>query len=388
MTDYRVDYTPNSFNKMNAHDKHYNIDDGDRPDFKYNNNFELIDTPALNAADAEQIMNQMVYEAANQPGNLLNDPILNRARANDPTVANIFVENPIIFQPKRKLLIEYDPSIPENQPLLITNKKRNLGNFPTDQYEHFSDGTIDKELYTEFLDKNIDNPNFKTTKLLTSDKFWLQDPMVLFRGNNYYKIIPSKSMSKIEILNALTRFFFYLAILYILFSNTTDYIYIPLVGIVIVLFLYFIQKNDPISEKMEQVCRQDKCNKIDVCQKPTIGNPFMNVTMADLMDNRDRPEGCMSTDKLIKQDIDYKFNYNLFKNVEDVFDRGYSQRQFYTMPSTTIPNKQTEFAKWLYKLPETCKENQSNCLKYEDLRYNRFNPNIDRMERIREDIVN
>jgi hypothetical protein len=73
--------------------------------------------------------------------------------------------------------------------------------------------------------------------------------------------------------------------------------------------------------------------------------------------------------------------------VDDLFNRNTSQRQFYTTPVTTIPNDQTGFARWLYKLPETCKENQSNCLKYEDIRFNRFNPNIDRMERIREDVI-
>ena len=34
-----------------------------------------------------------------------------------------------------------------------------------------------------------------------------------------------------------------------------------------------------------------------------------------------------------------------------------SSRQFYTNPSTTIPNDQEAFAKWLYYNPEkTCKE--------------------------------
>ena len=92
------------------------------------------------------------------------------------------------------------------------------------------------------------------------------------------------------------------------------------------------------------------------------------------MDNRDRPAGCLSTDKEIKKEIDTQFNYNNFRDVDDLFVRGNSQRQFYTMPSTTIPNDQDGFAKWLYKLPETCKENQTNCLRYEDIRFNRFNP--------------
>jgi hypothetical protein len=51
-----------------------------------------------------------------------------------------------------------------------------------------------------------------------------------------------------------------------------------------------------------------------------------------------------------------------------------SQRNYFTMPWTTIPNDQEKFANWLYKNPDTCKENQDACIgqNYEDLRSNRF----------------
>jgi hypothetical protein len=42
------------------------------------------------------------------------------------------------------------------------------------------------------------------------------------------------------------------------------------------------------------------------------------------------------------------------------------------MPWTTIPNKQDEFARWLYLSPKTCKEDQDYCLRYEDIRTKRF----------------
>lgn len=330
--------------------------------------FGLSNQSPSDAEKAEKIMNKMIETEVNKPGNLLNDPILNRARANDPSVNKVFVESPTVFGDLNKTLIEDG------------DKVYDVDHNDQAQYEHFIDGTINKELYEEYLERNIDNPNLKTIGVLTSDKFWLDDFGVLYRNNNYYKIIPTKSMSKIEVLNSLTRFFIYLTVLYLLFAREVTYIYIPVIGIIMVLILYFIQKNDVLDQKKEQICRQDKCNQISVCQRPTADNPFMNVTMADLMDNKQRPPGCISTDKTIKREIDINFNRNLFKDVDDVFNRGYSQRQFYTMPSTTIPNNQTDFANWLYKMPETCKENQSNCLRYEDVRFSRFNPDTDRME--------
>jgi hypothetical protein len=69
--------------------------------------------------------------------------------------------------------------------------------------------------------------------------------------------------------------------------------------------------------------------------------------------------------------MDEMFNHNLFKDVNDVFGKMNSQRQFYTMPNTTIPNAQDDFAKWLYANPKTCKEDQEFCLRYEDVRAKR-----------------
>lgn len=370
MTDKEVDYTPNSFNKSTPHDFRYNQYEPS-VHFNYNNNYVLVDTPALNAADAESIMNGLREYTASNPINLLNDPILNRAFANDPSVANLIVNNPRLFGDNKKRLIEMG-HVKENEPKL---------------YENFINGSIDDNLKKDFLNDNIDNPNVQTTGLLTSDPFWIEMPSILYTNDNYLKVIPTKSMSKIEILNAITRFFIYVGILYLLFGSDPSYMYVPIIGIVIVLILYYIQKSDDVDQKKEKVCRPDGCADISVCQPPVNGNPFMNVTMADLMDNRTRPAACIATDAKVDEKINEIFNYNLFRDVDDVFNRNNNQRQFYTMPSTTIPNDQTSFANWLYKRPATCKEDQYNCLEYEDIRFNRYNPNIDRFERIQEEIL-
>ena len=100
------------------------------------------------------------------------------------------------------------------------------------------------------------------------------------------------------------------------------------------------------------------------CKKPTKDNPLMNINIGD--DPTNNP-ACIHTDE-IKEDINSKFNYNLYRDTDDLFERFNSQRQFYTTPNTSVPNDQTKFAEWLYKTPPTCKEN-SLCLKYEDTRF-------------------
>ena len=59
--------------------------------------------------------------------------------------------------------------------------------------------------------------------------------------------------------------------------------------------------------------------------------------------------------------IEDKFGYNLYRDVGDLYGKSNSQREFYTMPATTIPNNQTACAKWLYNTGPTCKEKSIYC---------------------------
>ncbi|AYV82178.1 MAG: hypothetical protein Homavirus13_7 [Homavirus sp.] len=108
----------------------------------------------------------------------------------------------------------------------------------------------------------------------------------------------------------------------------------------------------------------------NTCRKPTKDNPFMNPDVTEY-NNGDPPAACNADDDDIKDDMRLNFNHDLFRDVDDLWERKNSQRQFYTMPNTAVPNQQQEFAEWLYKIPKTCKEDGINCLRYEDLRFKR-----------------
>ena len=76
--------------------------------------------------------------------------------------------------------------------------------------------------------------------------------------------------------------------------------------------------------------------------------------------NGEKSKACNSyNNKGIKNIVENKFNNDLYLDSNDLFNRRNSQRQFYTMPNTSIPNKQGDFAKWLYDRGPTCKE--GNC---------------------------
>ncbi|AGF85409.1 hypothetical protein QJ854_gp373 [Moumouvirus goulette] len=205
-----------------------------------------------------------------------------------------------------------------------------------------------------------------------NDIFWIYDPMVLFRNNNWYKIIPTRNMSQVEALNSLTRLFIYLLIISAILLFVTNYAYIFVIAIIIIIIIYFIILNtsgpDALYNDPNNIEKFTEENKNEPnCQRPTKNNPFMNVTLQDLQENINRPNACNIDDDITKNEIQNNISGKISLNEKN-------DRQFYTMPVTTIPNKQTEFAKWLYDLPETCKENQLNCLRYEDIRYARHNP--------------
>ena len=93
--------------------------------------------------------------------------------------------------------------------------------------------------------------------------------------------------------------------------------------------------------------------------KPTSNNPFGNILMSDYK-NPNRDTNIDINNKEVMNDVSDKFNTNLYKDVNDILNRNNSQRQFFTNPIRTIPNKQGEFAKWCYGKPKTCKENNGH----------------------------
>jgi hypothetical protein len=90
---------------------------------------------------------------------------------------------------------------------------------------------------------------------------------------------------------------------------------------------------------------------------PSPRNPFMNVLVDEIKYNPKRPEAASVDAPVVKSTLDDFFRVNWFSDPTDVFGKSQSQRQFVTMPSTTIPNDRESYQNWLYKIPgKTCKE--------------------------------
>ncbi len=221
-----------------------------------------------------------------------------------------------------------------------------------------------------------------------SDQVWINNIDVLYEPKNLTDFFPIKNQTRAQRLNSLVRLSAYVSLALIIYHSNFKY---SLVFVFVLFLTWVLHNNNPTPTKVpltqnalagkvvENLEGQKKLDKPVNCTKPTLDNPFMNATMKDYMnvDSKgniiNRPEACDPNDPIIKKDIDSKFNNDLFKDVSDIFGKMNSQRQFYTMPSTTIPNDpNNDFGKWLYNSSQTCKENQDNCLRTEDVRGKRY----------------
>ena len=122
------------------------------------------------------------------------------------------------------------------------------------------------------------------------------------------------------------------------------------------------QKLNDIKYSLDEMRLYNKNNQLN----PTSDNPFMNPSVDDFnSENITVPAN--SDDKDIHNDAEIKFNDDIYKDFQDVYNTKNSQRQFFTV-AHNVPNDQEAFAKWCYKFPPTCKTQQERCLRYEDVR--------------------
>ena len=90
---------------------------------------------------------------------------------------------------------------------------------------------------------------------------------------------------------------------------------------------------------------------------PTANNPFMNVLVDEIKYNPTRAPAASVMDPSVNVQLDDFFHTQFVNDPTDVFNKTQSQRQFYTTPSTSVPNDQDSYQNWLYRIPgKTCKE--------------------------------
>ena len=139
-----------------------------------------------------------------------------------------------------------------------------------------------------------------------------------------------------EQLNSVVRMCLYISVILMIYTTNINFLLIFLISLIFTYSIYNYSNRNLEKESFE--------NYHSKFVSPTIDNPFMNITMDDYIKNPDR-EALGKANSHINKDLNHeianKYEYNLYRDVDDIFNRNANLRQFYTMPVTTIPTDKT-----------------------------------------------
>jgi len=226
------------------------------------------------------------------------------------------------------------------------------------------------------------NPIIVPVKKPDPVPFWSKNPNVLFQSEFITEFFPVVGMSLSQSLNSITRSVIILSI--IGFSMTRNWSFLGVLAITMtaIYFYYIAQKKDEGFENAGLAVVNDpsynKNNKVvpgfdssnSVFDKASSSNPFSNVLLPDYDMNPNKPPAPPAGTEEIyhkiltaaKQTVSEINNDQpdiadkLFRDLGENLEFEQSMRNFYSNPSTTIPNDQAAFAEFCYGSMISCKE--------------------------------
>ena len=173
--------------------------------------------------------------------------------------------------------------------------------------------------------------------------FWVSNP-------NNLNLMKFSTDSTESTMNSVTVIVIYTAIAMAVILKTYTPLYLGTLGVAGVAMLYYFKYSN--SEHMGNL------------REPTLNNPLMNVNPTDY----DKPQEYKDYHRYkevsqptpqterIQQKVENDFIGNLFQDPNSkLWERQNSQRQFISQPVGGVPNRQNEFANWLYGKSEICK---------------------------------
>ena len=199
-------------------------------------------------------------------------------------------------------------------------------------------------------------------------EFWTKDPSILLNSDYILQLWINSSMTKNEKLNALSRIVIILTLFGYIFYKNLKILVSGIVTLIIIIFIYYSSnKKEEFGNMNNNNFDQTYTDTKNVTQS-TIKNPLSNIQLPEIIDNPKRKEAGPSYNKNIKEKINnntknfIKKNFNdedidkkLFNDLGDNLQFENSMRQFYSTPSTTIPNDQESFLKFCYNDMISCK---------------------------------
>ena len=174
------------------------------------------------------------------------------------------------------------------------------------------------------------------------------DPKDVFKSSDLLKFWPTATQSADERVSATTRFILYaMCIVYVINRDPRVF---ALGGLALAILYYMWTTNMIKDGKMRTTIGDSRLASVfrpDVTL-PTVDNSMGNVLLSDYVDNPDRPAAAWYP-SMRTQVQQVWSQIHPFERQRD------AERNFYPMPSTTIPNDQTGFAQAAYGKPFAAK---------------------------------
>lgn len=177
---------------------------------------------------------------------------------------------------------------------------------------------------------------------MSNQKIWYMDIEDFFSLENLSVFFPNKNQAKEEQLNSVFRFSLYLSVLFYLYNRNENVFVIPLLVGVYTIATYKIYKKSTKEDEFKNYAQFRETQR----RHPTIDNPYMNPNLIT-KESADVPARDVLS-KETQKEIQHLFDLHAVKDSKDLFQTNNANQRFYTVPSTTIPNRQDEFAKFLY----------------------------------------
>lgn len=154
------------------------------------------------------------------------------------------------------------------------------------------------------------------------DDFWIYNPEVLL--NKYYEIIPDKEMTRTEQMNCTSRFLIYIFMLVIIFDRSIEVIIFIIIGLLLIVALYFIYisdengiKNDLLKENKDEFEKFESGDDL-------LDNQEIQKNILDLYEKK-KEQNVKSLNSKIENKvtlesgyIDFDGNYKIGENNTDI----------------------------------------------------------------------
>ena len=217
--------------------------------------------------------------------------------------------------------------------------------------------------------------------------FWSDNPNVIFQNQYITEFFPVKGMSFNQSLNAITRSIIILSIVMFALTRNLGVIGALIITMIAIYFYHQTQRQNSAKNNTEgfdsaglAIIGDPSINKMGIVpgfdadttvfDMNTSMNPFANLQLIDYTMNPNKkpaPPAANSiiNDRILQQAKKAVIDLNheqpdiadkLFKDLGENLEFEQSMRNFYSNPSTTLPNDQAAFAEFCYGGMISCKE--------------------------------